>query len=182
VAIPGEIEVLRDVVARLEGAGIDYMLTGSMAMNYYAEPRMTRDIDLVAALGPGDAPRLRNLFEPDYYLPESDLERALAGSGMFNIVHLESIVKVDFIVRKSEPYRETEFARRTAVELPGFKAWVVSREDLILSKLLWAKDSRSELQLRDVRNLLAGRCDGKYLEDWAGRLSVTDLLAECRDG
>ena len=41
-----EIDIIRDVAARLEGVGIPYMLTGSMAMNYYAQPRMTRDIDL----------------------------------------------------------------------------------------------------------------------------------------
>ncbi len=46
-----ELEVLLDVVARLEDAGIDYMLTGSVAMSVYVEPRMTRDIDVVVAPG-----------------------------------------------------------------------------------------------------------------------------------
>ena len=176
---PNELEVLQDVTGRLEGAGIAYMLTGSMAMNYYAEPRMTRDIDLVAALQPGDAARLRELFGRDYYLPAADLDRALASAGMFNIVHLESIVKVDFIVRSNDPYRQAEFSRRILLDLPGFHVWAASREDLILSKLVWAKDSGSELQLRDVKNLLAGETDRNYLEEWAGRLTVSGLLKEC---
>lgn len=180
--MPNELEVLQDVTGRLDSAGIAYMLTGSMAMNYYAEPRMTRDIDLVVALRPGDAVRLRELFGQDYYLPDADLDRALASAGMFNIVHLESIVKVDFIVRKDEPYRKTEFSRRVLLELPGFRVWAVSREDLILSKLVWAKDSGSELQLRDVKTLLAGETDRKYLDEWAEPLTVVDLLKECRDG
>jgi hypothetical protein len=49
-----ELDILRDISMRLEQAGISYMLTGSMAMNYYAQPRMTRDIDLVVALTPQD--------------------------------------------------------------------------------------------------------------------------------
>jgi hypothetical protein len=61
-----ELEVLKDVAERLERAGIAYMLTGSVAMNYYAQPRMTRDIDLVVALDPSDAARIRNTFEPDF--------------------------------------------------------------------------------------------------------------------
>jgi hypothetical protein len=96
--------------------------------------------------------------------------------------YLESIVKVDFIVRKSDAYRQAEFSRRVLLELPGFRLWVVSREDLILSKLVWAKDSGSELQLRDVKNLLAGDTDRTYLDEWAGRLTVTALLKECLDG
>ena len=56
-------------------------------------------------------------------------------------------------------YRQTEFARRMRVELPGFQVWLVSREDLILSKLAWARDSESELQMRDVRNLLSSEVD-----------------------
>lgn len=177
-----ELDVLKEVTARLEAGGMAYMLTGSVALNYYAEPRMTRDIDLVVALQSGDAARIRELFGRDYYLPGADLEHALATAGMFNIVHLESVVKVDFIVRKNEPYRETEFARRTLVDLPGFQVWIASREDLIPSKLIWPSDSGSDLQLRDVKNLLAADADQQYLRDWAGRLEVGRLLEECLDG
>ena len=173
-----ELEVLKDVSARFAQAGIEYMLTGSMAMNYYAEPRMTRDIDMVVALGPGDARRLRALFEPDYYVPGHDLESALATAGMFNLVHLESVVKVDIIVRKNEPYRQAEFARRVSIDLPGFRTWIVSKEDLILSKLAWAGDSRSQMQLRDVRNLLTTGADLDYLRRWAAELGTADLLEE----
>ena len=70
-----ELEVLREVCARLESARIDYMLTGSLAMNYYAQPRMTRDIDLVVALTESDKSRLPQLFQAEYYIdPESVAE------------------------------------------------------------------------------------------------------------
>ena len=45
-----ELEVLKIVSERLEAAHIPYMLTGSFAMAYYGQPRMTRDLDLVVAL------------------------------------------------------------------------------------------------------------------------------------
>ncbi len=63
-----ELDIVRDVSMRLESAGIDYMLTGSMAMNFYAQPRMTRNIDLVLALTSNDAARVVHLFSPDYYV------------------------------------------------------------------------------------------------------------------
>jgi hypothetical protein len=174
-----ELDILRDVCARLEKAGIDYMLTGSMAMNYYAQPRMTRDIDMVVALDERDAGRIAAAFSSDYYVPGEAIQRAVHERGMFNLLHLDSVVKVDMIVRKEAPYRQTEFARRTRVDLPGFSAWLASREDLILSKLAWALDSGSELQMRDVRNLLAETADLAYLRQWASALGVSKLLEDC---
>ncbi len=74
-----EIDIVRDISHRFEHAGVPYMLTGSMAMNYYAQPRMTRDIDVVIAIGPEEAGRLAALFRPDYYVSEENnrLDRAL---------------------------------------------------------------------------------------------------------
>jgi len=54
--VTAELEVLQDATERLERAGIQYMLTGSIALSYYAQPRMTRDIDLVVELA-GRAPK-----------------------------------------------------------------------------------------------------------------------------
>ena len=142
-------------------------------------PRMTRDIDMVVELEDSDAGKLTASFAPDYYVPEEALRSALQDRGMFNLLHLESVVKVDLIVRKQAPYRQTEFARRMRVELPGFAAWLVSREDLILSKLAWARNSESELQMRDVRNLLTSEVDAAYLRQWAPALAVSEVLEDC---
>ncbi|OGA45887.1 MAG: hypothetical protein A3F74_05570 [Betaproteobacteria bacterium RIFCSPLOWO2_12_FULL_62_58] len=176
-----ELDVLRDAVARLERAGIPYMLTGSIALSYYAEPRMTRDIDIVVELSGRDAKSVTALFAPDYYVAEADVGTAIATTGMFNVLHLDKVVKLDFIVRKDTPYRRHEFGRRQRVHLPGFEAWVVSREDLILSKLAWARESQSEMQIRDVQSLLAAGADRTYLERWASELSVTELLRQTLD-
>ena len=60
-----ELEIVRDVSERLEVGGIAYMLTGSMSMNYYAQPRMNRDIDVFVALTLKDAEAIVKLFAPD---------------------------------------------------------------------------------------------------------------------
>lgn len=176
-----ELEVLRDALVRLEREGIASMLTGSIALSYYAEPRMTRDIDLVVEFSGGDSKRIAALFEPEYYVSQDDVERALRERGMFNVLHLEKLVKLDLIVRKDEPFRRHEFERRVRVRLSGFDAWIATREDLILSKLVWAQASESALQLGDVRSLLAGGPDVGYLRHWAGGLGVAELLEKCLD-
>ena len=62
-----ELEVLKVVTGRLEAAGIPCMVTGSFAVNYYAVPRMTRDIDLVADVSVSDVDRVGALFKGDFY-------------------------------------------------------------------------------------------------------------------
>ena len=173
-----ELDIVRDVSKRLEDVGIDYMLTGSIAMNYYAEPRMTRDIDLVIALCPEDSGRVVQIFNHDYYISREAVESSIKHQSLFNLIHNESVIKVDCIVRKQSGFRLNEFERRKRVKLRDFETWVVSKEDLILSKLYWAKDSHSEFQLRDVKNLVSSGCDRDYIQRWTHDLGVANLWEE----
>ena len=176
--IETELDVLRDVSQRLGSAGIAFMLTGSVAMNYYAQPRMTRDIDLVVSLAGVETETFVRLFAADYYLDSRAVADAIVRRSMFNLIHSETIIKVDCMVLKGDPYRQEEFARRRQIDLVDFQTWIVTREDLILSKLYWAKSSKSELQLRDVRNLLGSDVDADYLRSRAEVLGVNELLSE----
>lgn len=152
------------------------MLTGSFALAFYATPRMTRDLDLVVALVEADVEGLVATFEADFYIDADAARTAIRAERLFNLMHLASGIKVDLIVRKGTPYRQLEFSRRQPIDLAGTQTWIVSREDLILSKLVWAQDSGSELQLRDVRALLDSTTDSLYLQDWAARLGVSAIL------
>ena len=174
--------VLEHITRNLEQAGILYMLSGSTAMNYYAQPRMTRDIDLVVAIQAADVARLMVQLGEDYYLDEEAAQAAIVHESLFNLLHHASLVKIDCIVRKSHPYRQVEFSRRQRVDFGGFLVWIVSAEDLLLSKLHWLKDSRSEMQLRDVHNLIDSvlQLDWAYLRHWADQLGILSLLEEAR--
>jgi hypothetical protein len=178
--VQNELDIVRDVSARLEQGGFAYMLTGSMAMNYYAQPRMTRDIDLVVALAPPDTDAVMRLFTPDYYVSRDAVSHSIAHESLFNLIHQESVIKVDCIVRKNSPYRRAEFERRQRITIEDFSTWIASKEDLIISKLWWAKDSHSEQQLRDVKNLACTGCDTGYIEHWTNELGLLTLWEECK--
>ena len=170
-----ELDIVRDVSLKLEGAGLDYMLTGSMAMNYYAQPRMTRDIDIVVALTAQSIETVLRIFTPEYYISREAVTSSIAHQSLFNLIHHASVIKVDCIVRKDNLYRQTEFLRRKRITIEDFSTWIVSKEDLIVSKLWWAKDSLSQLQLGDVKNLASTGCDLDYVERWATELGLRDL-------
>lgn len=175
-----ELEVLKIVTGRLNAAGIPYMVTGSIATNFYAVPRMTRDIDLVVELSEPDAERLVGSFRDAFYVDGDMVQRAIREKTMFNLIHQQYVIKVDFVIRKASEYRQEEFSRRRPVSVEGNEFLVVAPEDLILSKLEWSKETRSEAQLADVRNLLRSveGLDRDYLARWAKRLSLESFLRE----
>ena len=170
------------IAERLERAHIPYMLSGSVALSVYAQPRMTRDVDFVIEIEEAQVDQFVELFETDCYIDRESVLEAVRTQGMFNIIHEAWIVKADFVVRKDQPYRKTEFGRRRTVSVGGRAFSIVTAEDLLLSKLLWAQTSRSELQLGDVRNLILSEktLDWAYIEPWAQKLGVVDLLNEVR--
>jgi len=173
-----ELDVLKRVSEGLADENLPFMLTGSFALAYYATPRMTRDLDFVVALANDDGEALFRNFSADFYVDADAVRAAIESERLFNMMHLSTGIKVDVIVRKSSEYRLNEFKRRQQVTLGSILTWIVSREDLILSKLVWSLDSGSELQLRDVRQLLAGSIDVEYLNRWAPALKVLALLQQ----
>ena len=175
-----EFEILKLVAKQLGENDIPYMLTGSVALNFYATPRMTRDIDFVLEISEGDTSNIVALFNADFYIEKQMIIEAIKNQGIFNIIHNEYIIKIDFIIRKKSPYRKVEFTRRKLVNIGDLSIWIVSPEDLIISKLWWAKDSHSDLQFSDVKDILNQNknIDNNYLQKWLYELNLSELYKE----
>ena len=169
-----ELEVLKVVTQRLNKAGISYIISGSIAANYYTVPRMTRDIDIVIELKDADINNFIGLFQKDFYTDKEMIKKEVLRKGIFNLIHNQYVVKIDFIVRRDLEFQKSAFFRRKKVLIEKTLMWFISAEDLILAKLIWAKDSHSEMQLKDVRNLLitVKDLDTRYIEGWINKLSL----------
>ena len=169
-----ELEVLKLVTGRLGKANINYIISGSIAANYYTVPRMTRDIDIVIELKNADIENFIQNFQQDFYVDHEIIKNEVRSRGMFNLIHKEYALKVDFIVHKNSEFQESSFLRKKKVVVDGISVWIISPEDLIIAKLLWAKDSYSELQLNDISNLMktVDSLDKSYIENWTRKLGL----------
>lgn len=167
------IQLLQKVCNILENEQIPYMFSGSMALNVYTLPRMTRDIDLVVKMKEEDVEKFVKAFQNDFYCYEPTIKQEVLRQGMFNLIDNQTSLKVDFIVCKDTLYRQTEFERRQKTTVLGFDAWVVSIEDLIISKLIWIQQLQSEKQMLDIQSLLEiKQIDVEYLEKWVKKLNL----------
>lgn len=177
------VQVTLLVTAVLEGLGVRYLLAGSLASAIYGEPRSTRDADILAELGVEHVAPLVQLLESQFYVAAEAIEDAVRNRSSFNVIHYNSLFKVDIFLPKARPFDEQELRRRVRRVLstnPERSAFVASAEDVVLAKLDWFRQGGevSEKQWRDVTGVLKSNADLdiEYLRRSAQDLNVSDLL------
>jgi len=172
-------DFLLRLVSRLQACGIPYMISGSLGSSVHGEPRATNDVDLVIAPMARQLEAFIESLGDDYYVSPTAAKEALRARSIFNVIDHETGWKADLIIRKERAFSVEEFSRRRAANILGTEAMVVSAEDAILSKLEWAKQTGSEVQLRDALGVAVvqwASLDRGYLQKWASELGVGDLL------
>jgi len=172
-------DALQLVLSKLDESRLRYMITGSFASNIHGVPRATQDADIVIEADRRALNRFLKSLGGDFYVSGEAAREALMSRGVFNIIHLETGLKVDLIVRKDRPFSRTEFLRRQQADFLGQERWFTTAEDIMLVKLEWAKMGESQRQLSDALNVARIRgenLDRSYLRKWAKELGVEDLL------
>jgi hypothetical protein len=172
-------DFLKNIILFFNEAGIEYMLSGSVALSVYILPRATRDFDFVVHLQKEDVDNLVDHFSKKYYCDKDAVLDAVARKSIFNIIDSESGFKADFVILKNEKFRKTEFARRSIIKLYDLPVSIVSPEDLLLSKLIWIQDFQSNIQMEDIKNLSAlDNLEWYYINEWIMQLKLNtfDLL------
>jgi len=149
------------------------MLSGSVAMSTYVVPRATKDLDFVAHIKPADIQRMVDFFKEGFYCDEDSVKDAVQRRSMFNIIDYKSGFKADFVLLKNELFRQEEFNRRRSVDFFGMEIFIVSPEDLLISKLIWIQDLQSHQQKDDIKSLLAmPNLDKPYIDRWLMELKL----------
>ncbi len=173
------------VVEALERLGVAYYVGGSVASSAYGLPRTTLDVDLVADLNHAHVAPLTEQLQAAYYVDAAMIHDAVARRSSFNVIHLETMLKVDVFVLKQEFYDQTAFRRaraRNREQQPGTTPFVLAQpEDVVLHKLLWYRmgDEVSDRQWTDVLGVLKVQGDAldlAYMQQWADDLDLADLL------
>ena len=172
------------VIDALDALGVPYLIGGSLASAVHGVLRATMDTDLVADLRLEDAEPLARALGGAFYVDAESIREAVLHESSFNVIHLETMFKVDVFIVKKRPFPRSQMERRIAQVIatdPERTAYVATAEDTILAKLEWYRmgGGVSDRQWRDVLGVMkvqADRLDLAYLRQWAAQLNVSDLL------
>jgi len=182
--LPEQIAVTMLVADALEALGVPYAIGGSFASALHGVMRATMDADLVADLRKEDvAPFVQALGEL-FYANAEMMREAIGQHRSFNLIHLESMFKVDVFVARPRDFDRAQLTRRQLhllSEDPERRAYVASAEDTVLAKLEWYRSGGevSDRQWRDALGVLKVqglRLDLAYMRHMAAGLGVKDLL------
>jgi hypothetical protein len=181
---PDILEITLKVVKAFDSLGIEYYIGGSIASSAYGVARSTLDVDMVAILNSEQALSLEELLKKEFYVDMDTIEKAIAYHSSFNLIHFETMLKIDVFIHKDQPYANQVFVRRKDKEVSEDfleKFSFPSPEDIILIKLDWYKSSGESLsqQWNDVLGVLkvqGVKLDLDYMNKWAEELSVSMLL------
>jgi hypothetical protein len=172
-------ELLIDCLKRLNDAGLSYMVTGSMASNYWGIPRTTHDLDFAIQLPPTAVPKIVAAFASGFFIDEQAVRGAYRPPFQFNAMDQRSSLKVDFWLPAGMEFEREMFGRRVQRSLFDITAWIATAEDIVLHKLYWDKLTPSERQRGDAAGVFAvqrDKLDRDYLRRWAGELGVETTL------
>ena len=179
------LSALQPFVTALEKYSIPYYIGGSIASSIYGMARATMDIDIVADVKLYHISLLRQALEAAYYIDEDMIKNAIQNSSSFNLIHLETAVKIDVFVFKNIPYHRNAIERKIkdTLEDDDIKTefYFSSPEDIIISKLQWYESGGkvSERQWLDVIGVIkvqGDSLDKKYLQVWTKKIGIFELL------
>lgn len=177
-----EINLFRVFFDRLENSGLKYMVTGATAAIIYGEPRLTNDIDIVIEMGEKDAGRITRSFPSDqFYCPplevlEQEARRSLRGH--FNVIHHSTGFKADFYLKGKDDLHNWAIDRRKRFKLEGVSIWVAPPEYVILRKLEYYREGKSEKHLRDIAGMIEVSGELIDLTDLEKRVRLLGLEKE----
>jgi len=173
-----QVELLRYVIDALEAQNLAYMVVGSFASALYGEPRLTHDIDIVVQLSANAVDRLCGAFPtPEFYVSAPAAQEAVQMRGQFNVIHPTSGNKIDIVIARDDAWGRSQMARRIRQPiLADRQAFVAAPEDVILAKLWYYQEGKSEKHLRDIAAMLrvsGDQIDTSYIDHWASQLGFT---------
>lgn len=175
-----QLDLLRHANDVLTEMSVSFMVVGSLASSAYGEARFTNDIDIAVWLELEDIPVLRRAFpEPEYYFDELTARETVREGGMFNVIHGGSGNKIDFMVSPRDMWSREQFWRRERLEVfPGLFVDAASPEDIIVSKLRYYDEGRSQKHLDDISNMLrvsTKELDRDHIAKWARHFKVMEI-------
>lgn len=181
-------QLLKEITSLLHKANIPYMVTGALSVIFYGRPRASHDIDFVIEAKEKDIPKIIKAFSSlpfnEFLLQEEAIKDAVMYKSAFNVLHLPTVLKLDFFLLQDDTFDKSRFKRKKTIQIFGQTMTFASPEDTILIKLLWYKDTKIEKHLIDaafIYQIQKEKLDTVYIKKWMKKQATEEYLADLKE-
>lgn len=181
--VVNEVDAVRRALLALNASGIPYALSGSLASNFYAIARSTKDADFVVETDSASLTRLFNSLGDQFDTDRQLSFEMVTHTTRYVLDHRDTAFKIELFLVSDDPFDRSRFARRRLDSYEGVPVWVMTPEDVVVQKLRWLKLSRNPKHREDVRRVLAYSGEGldvAYISRWADVHDTRAMLEEIR--
>jgi len=182
--LPEPLQIVLQIARVLDELQIPYFIGGSLASALYGTIRSTMDADLIVDLRVEHVQQLKSRLESTFFIDPFAIMNALQCGGSFNLIHRDSMSRIDMFPMAQRPFEQNQIQRRVLLHLIDRledRAYFTPAEDIILAKLTWFRmdGEVSERQWGDVLGIIqvqGHKHDHAYLHLCAECLGLLDLL------
>jgi hypothetical protein len=167
------------VIAALSRSSVPHVVVGSFARNFHAFPRSTKDADIVLAVDPAGLTRFEAELGKDFSLDPQTTFETNTGTFRHTLVHTETDFKTELFLLSQDPFDQERFRRRQAFQFGGISSFVLTAEDVIVTKLRWFRPKDVE-DIRDVIAVKGPALDWNYIHRWTTVHGTRARLDEIR--
>lgn len=176
-------EVVLATIDALEGAGVPYMVVGSLSSNLYGIPRSTRDADFVVQLGDTSIQDIVQRLGPAFRLEPQMSFETVTGTSRYVVETAEEPFRIELFVLSDDAHDQQRFARRRRTRVLGRETYAPTAEDVVITKLRWSRQGQRSRDAEDARNVVAVQGDSLdwgYIHGWCDQHGTRELLEDIR--
>jgi hypothetical protein len=169
------------IVTAFERLNVPYVTVGSFAANVYMDPRSTKDADFVLELDKANLTEIVAAIGPDFVLDRQMSLESVTLTSRYKLSHRDAAFEVELFGLSDDPHDQARFCRRLSKETNGVRVYVLTAEDVVITKLRWSLKAKRKKDLDDARNVLkvqADQLDLPYIRHWCALHRTRELLEE----
>ena len=174
-------DLVLQFIDALNSAGAQYMLVGSFSSNYYGRPRLTKDADFVVEIDTAQLAAVMAKLGPDFQIDRQMSFETVTMSVRYIVYHRSSAFKIELFQLSPDLHDHERFGRRRQVDFEGRPVWLPTAEDVIITKLRWARAGERSKDKADVAQVLSIRgkaLDLNYIRHWTDQHGTRDLFEQ----
>lgn len=175
--------IVRLVTDALDGLLVPYVLVGSFASNIYGIARSTQDVDLVIDSNLKRVSDLMRLLGPEFHRDPQIHFETVTGSSKSVIEHQPTKFEIEVFQLTDDPHDQSRFKRRRKARIYGSEMYVLTAEDVLVTKLNWLHRANRTKDLLDVQHVISVQdehLDWPYIESWCNQHGSRALLEKIR--